>query len=157
MSRGAGWLLLHQPQAGPMAGWPSVLAMSCRVRSRGASSSGATATLKADARSATCIPKGQNRNQKTPKDRKPSGSTRPVGAENSTNSFPRGRLCQRRNLARERMIEMLNELLRRGHLRRRMPVDLDIPSRLPAQGGCLRIALLVLLFLLLWNWLMFSF
>jgi hypothetical protein len=66
-------------------------------------------------------------------------------------------------LARGRMIEMLNELLRRGHLRRRTPVDLDIPSRLPGQqiqGGCLRFALLVLLFLLLsylGNWLMFSF
>ncbi len=66
-------------------------------------------------------------------------------------------------LARERMIEMLNELFRRGHLRRRTPVDLDIPSPHPAQqiqGGCLRFALLVLLFLLLsylGNWLMFSF
>jgi hypothetical protein len=66
-------------------------------------------------------------------------------------------------LARERMIEMLNELLRRGHLGRRPPVDLDIPSGPPAQhiqGGCLRFALLALLFLLLsllGNWLMFSF
>ena len=44
-----------------------------------------------------------------------------------------------------------------------MPEDLEIPSPIPAQhiqGGCLRIALLVLLFLLLsylGNWLMFSF
>jgi hypothetical protein len=66
-------------------------------------------------------------------------------------------------LAHARMIEKLNELLRRGHLRWRTPVDLDIPSRLPAQqilGGCLRFALLVLLFILLsylGNWLMFSF
>jgi hypothetical protein len=61
------------------------------------------------------------------------------------------------------MIEMLNELLRRGHLRRRTPVDLDIPSEPPAQhtvGGFLRFVLLVLLFLLLsfmGNWVMFSF
>jgi hypothetical protein len=63
-------------------------------------------------------------------------------------------------LARERMIEMLNKLLRRGHLRRGTPVDLDMPSGPPAQhiGGFLRFALLVLLFLLfsfLGNWLMF--
>ena len=61
------------------------------------------------------------------------------------------------------MIEMLNEMLRRGHWGRRMPEDLEIPSPIPAQqipGGCLRIALMVLLFLLLsylGNWLMFSF
>jgi hypothetical protein len=50
------------------------------------------------------------------------------------------------------MIEMLNELLRRGHLRRRTPVDLDMPSEPPVQrieGGWLGFALLVLLFLLL--------
>jgi hypothetical protein len=65
--------------------------------------------------------------------------------------------------ARERMIEMLNELLRRGHLGRRPPIDMDIPSPPPMQqipGGCLRIVLFFLLFLLLsylGNWLMFSF
>jgi hypothetical protein len=55
-------------------------------------------------------------------------------------------------LARERMIEMLNELFRRGHLRRRTPVDVDMPSEPPAQrieGGWLGFALLFLLFLLL--------
>jgi hypothetical protein len=43
-------------------------------------------------------------------------------------------------LARERMIEMLNELFRRGRLRGRTPVDLDIPSERPTQhiaGGWL--------------------
>ena len=55
-------------------------------------------------------------------------------------------------LARERMIEMLNELFRRGRLRRRTPVDLDIPSERPTQhiaGGWLGFVLLFLLFLFL--------
>ena len=79
-----------------------------------------------------------------------------MGAENPTTSFPWGDHASEGPHS-ERMIEMLNGLLRRGHLRRRTPVDLDLPSRLPAQGGCLRFALLVLFLFLLWNWFMFSF
>ena len=53
--------------------------MSCRVRSRRPSSSGATATLEADAHSAASIPKGQDRNQKAPRGSKGLGNDRTRG------------------------------------------------------------------------------